>query len=106
MTAGTDVRRIGAGDFMLVEDPGQIPGCIPTPQIPDRSLLSSLDDGRSGGRRDDRAVQRTGVVDAAANPAASRSAPNNDFIAQGSATSPRDDSAVSRSSARSAKPGA
>jgi SulP family sulfate permease len=75
---------LGAGNLVRVQDAGEIPRGIPTPHIPDLSLLSSLD-LLSGAAAVAVIVlvQGTGVAEAAPNPAGLPSDPNRDFIGQG-----------------------
>ncbi len=75
---------LGATRLTRVEDSGQIPSGIPTPHIPQLSLLSSLDLlAGAAAIAVIVLVQGTGVAEAAPNPDGSPSDPNRDFIAQG-----------------------
>jgi sulfate permease, SulP family len=75
---------LGASELIRVEDLGQIPSGFPTPHIPQRSLLSSLDlIAGAAAVAVIVLVQGTGVAEAAPNPGGSPSDPNRDFIAQG-----------------------
>ena len=70
--------------LVRVEDSGKIPSGIPTPHLPQLSLLSSLDlIAGAAAVAVIVLVQGTGVAEAAPNPGGSRSDPNRDFIAQG-----------------------
>jgi sulfate permease, SulP family len=67
-----------------LRDSGKIPSGIPTPHIPDLSLLSSLDlIAGAAAVAVIVLVQGTGVAEAAPNAEGSPSDPNCDFIAQG-----------------------
>jgi SulP family sulfate permease len=75
---------LGANQLIRVEDSGRIPSGIPTPHIPQLSLLSSLDlIAGAAAVAVIVLVQGTGVAEAAPNPDGSQSDPNRDFIAQG-----------------------
>ena len=75
---------LGASNLVRVEDSGKIPSGIPTPHLPQLSLLSSLDlIAAAAAVAVIVLVQGTGVAEAAPNPGGSRSDPNRDFIAQG-----------------------
>lgn len=77
---------LGASSLVRVEDSGKIPSGIPMPQLPQLSLLSSLDlIAGAAAVAVIVLVQGTGVAEAAPNPGGSRSDsdPNRDFIAQG-----------------------
>jgi sulfate permease, SulP family len=75
---------LGAGGLIRVDDSGKIPSGIPTPHIPQLSLLSSLDlIAGAAAVAIIVLVQGTGVAEAAPNPDGSASDPNRDFIAQG-----------------------
>ena len=78
------VLTLGASNLVRVEDSGKIPSGIPTPHLPQLSLLSSLDlIAAAAAVAVIVLVQGTGVAEAAPNPGGSRSDPNRDFIAQG-----------------------
>ena len=78
------VLTLGASNLVRVEDSGKIPSGIPTPHLPQLSLLSSLDlIAGAAAVAVIVLVQGTGVAEAAPNPGGSRSDPNRDFIAQG-----------------------
>lgn len=75
---------LGAGNLVRVQDAGEIPSGIPTPHIPDLSLLSSLDLlAGAAAVAVIVLVQGTGVAEAAPNPGGVASDPNRDFIGQG-----------------------
>jgi SulP family sulfate permease len=75
---------LGSGNLIRVDDSGKIPSGIPTPHIPQLSLLSSLDlIAGAAAVAIIVLVQGTGVAEAAPNPGGSASDPNRDFIAQG-----------------------
>ena len=75
---------LGSGSLIRVDDSGKIPSGIPTPHIPQLSLLSSLDlIAGAAAVAIIVLVQGTGVAEAAPNPGGSASDPNRDFIAQG-----------------------
>jgi SulP family sulfate permease len=75
---------LGSGGLVRVDDSGKIPSGIPTPHIPQLSLLSSLDlIAGAAAVAVIVLVQGTGVAEAAPNPDGSASDPNRDFIAQG-----------------------
>jgi SulP family sulfate permease len=75
---------LGANGLIRVEDSGKIPSGIPTPHIPQLSLLSSLDlIAGAAAVAVIVLVQGTGVAEAAPNPDGSPSDANRDFIAQG-----------------------
>jgi SulP family sulfate permease len=78
------VVTLGAASLVRVEDSGQIPSGIPTPHLPQLSLLSSLDlIAGAAAVAVIVLVQGTGVAEAAPNPDGSPSDPNRDFIGQG-----------------------
>ena len=78
------VLTLGGSNLVRVEDSGKIPSGIPTPHLPQLSLLSSLDlIAAAAAVAVIVLVQGTGVAEAAPNPGGSRSDPNRDFIAQG-----------------------
>lgn len=75
---------LGADGLIRVEDSGKIPSGIPTPHIPQLSLLSSLDlIAGAAAVAVIVLVQGTGVAEAAPNPGGAPSDANRDFIAQG-----------------------
>jgi sulfate permease, SulP family len=75
---------LGSGKLIRVDDSGKIPSGIPTPHIPQLSLLSSLDlIAGAAAVAIIVLVQGTGVAEAAPNPDGSASDANRDFIAQG-----------------------
>ena len=75
---------LGSGSLVRVDDSGAIPSGIPTPHIPQLSLLSSLDlIAGAAAVAVIVLVQGTGVAEAAPNPGGEASDPNRDFIAQG-----------------------
>jgi len=75
---------LGAGNLVRVQDAGEIPSGIPTPHIPDLSVLSSLDLlAGAAAVAVIVLVQGTGVAEAAPNPGGVASDPNRDFIGQG-----------------------
>jgi sulfate permease, SulP family len=75
---------LGSGNLIRVDDSGKIPSGIPTPHLPQLSLLSSLDlIAGAAAVAVIVLVQGTGVAEAAPNPGGSASDPNRDFIAQG-----------------------
>jgi sulfate permease, SulP family len=75
---------LGSGNLVRVEDSGPIPSGIPTPHLPQLSLLSSLDlITGAAAVAVIVLVQGTGVAEAAPNPDGSSSDPNRDFIGQG-----------------------
>jgi sulfate permease, SulP family len=70
---------LGAASLVRVEDSGQIPSGIPTPHLPQLSLLSSLDlIAGAAAVAVIVLVQGTGVAEAAPNPDGSPSDPNRD----------------------------
>jgi sulfate permease, SulP family len=78
------VVTLGAAHLVRVEDSGPIPSGIPTPHLPQLSLLSSLDlIAGAAAVAVIVLVQGTGVAEAAPNPDGSPSDPNRDFIGQG-----------------------
>jgi SulP family sulfate permease len=95
---------LGSGNLIRVDDSGKIPSGIPTPHIPQLSLLSSLDlIAGAAAVAIIVLVQGTGVAEAAPNPGGSASDPNRDFIARGSAMLPQGCFAASRSEGRSVR---
>ncbi len=75
---------LGADGLTRVEDSGPIPSGIPTPHLPQLSLLSSLDlIAGAAAVAVIVLVQGTGVAEAAPNPDGAQSDPNRDFIGQG-----------------------
>ncbi len=75
---------LGASSLIRVEDSGQIPSGVPTPHLPQLSLLTSLDlVAGAAAVAVIVLVQGTGVAEAAPNPDGSQSDPNRDFIGQG-----------------------
>jgi SulP family sulfate permease len=75
---------LGSGSLIRVDDSGKIPSGIPTPHVPQLSLLSSLDlIAGAAAVAIIVLVQGTGVAEAAPNPGGAASDPNRDFIAQG-----------------------
>jgi sulfate permease, SulP family len=75
---------LGAGNLVRVEDSGPIPAGIPTPHLPQLSLLSSLRlFAGAAAITVIVLVQGTGVAEAAPNPDGSVSDANRDFIGQG-----------------------
>jgi SulP family sulfate permease len=75
---------LGASNLVRVQDSGPIPTGIPTPHLPQLSLLSSLRlIAGAAAITVIVLVQGTGVAEAAPNPDGSPSDPNRDFIGQG-----------------------
>jgi sulfate permease, SulP family len=75
---------LGASNLARVKDAGEIPRGIPTPHIPQLSLLSSFDlIAGAAAVAVIVLVQGTGVAEAAPNPDGSPSDSSRDFIAQG-----------------------
>ena len=75
---------LGASNLIRVKDSGKIPSGIPTPHLPQLSLLSSLDlIAGAAAVAVIVLVQGTGVAEAAPNPDGSQPNPNRDFIGQG-----------------------
>jgi sulfate permease, SulP family len=75
---------LGAANLARVADSGPIPSGIPTPHLPQLSVLSSLDlIAGAAAVAVIVLVQGTGVAEAAPNPDGSLSDPNRDFIGQG-----------------------
>ena len=75
---------LGSGNLIRVDDSGPIPSGIPTPHIPQLSLLSSFDlVAGAAAVAVIVLVQGAGVAEAAPNPGGAASDPNRDFIAQG-----------------------
>ena len=78
------LASLGASGLIRVQDSGEIPSGIPTPHIPQLSLLTSLDlIAGAAAVAVIVLVQGTGVAEAAPNPDGAQSDPNRDFIAQG-----------------------
>ena len=78
------LASLGAGNLVRVKDSGTIPSGIPTPHLPQLSLLSSLDlIAGAAAVAVIVLVQGTGVAEAAPNPDGSLPNPNRDFIGQG-----------------------
>lgn len=75
---------LGASNLVRVKDSGKIPSGIPTPHLPQLSLLTSLDlVAGAAAVAVIVLVQGTGVAEAAPNPDGSQPNPNRDFIGQG-----------------------
>jgi sulfate permease, SulP family len=75
---------LGADDLVRVQDSGPIPSGIPTPHLPQLTLLSSLQlVAGAAAVTVIVLVQGTGVAEAAPNPDGSLSDANRDFIGQG-----------------------
>jgi sulfate permease, SulP family len=75
---------LGSSSLIRVEDSGQIPSGIPSPHIPQLTLLTSLDlIAGAAAVAVIVLVQGTGVAESAPNADGSPSDPNRDFIAQG-----------------------
>ena len=78
------LASLGASNLIRVQDTGQIPTGIPTPHLPQLSLLTSLDlIAGAAAVAVIVLVQGTGVAEAAPNPDGTQSDPNRDFIGQG-----------------------
>ncbi len=78
------LASLGASNLVRVKDSGKIPSGIPTPHLPQLSLLTSLDLAIGAAAVAVIVlVQGTGVAEAAPNPDGSQPNPNRDFIGQG-----------------------